>query len=227
MQLSKEFECNCSGIGAIMTNPKKKSDVLSVTCLSYVHKWIKSLPEFYGRKTNFRSKYTSKGNSCETEAIKLAADYYGWGKVEKNTERKTNGYLTGEADVVLPDSIEDIKNSWSQDTFPLFHTEIPIDGYGYQGQGYLELWDKPKFGLVYALLDAPERLVMNEAWARAREMEMDDLEADLYDEVKAEMTYSNIKIDLRIKRFALDRDKESIVPVYERIDLIRQYIKNL
>jgi len=227
MQLSKEFECRCSGIGQIMTNPKKKTDILSVTCLSYVHKWIKSQPEFYNRDTNFRSKYTSKGNFCESESIKLAADYYGWGNVEKNEERKSNGYLSGEADIVLPGSIEDIKNSWSQDTFPLFSTEIPIDGYGYQGQGYMELWDKPKFGLIYTLMDAPERLVLSEAWSRARELELDDLEAELYDEVKASMTYSDIKIDLRIKRFGLDRDKESIVLVYERIDLIRKYIKDL
>lgn len=227
MELSKNFECRCSGIGAIMTNPKKKTDALSVTCLSYVHSWIKSLPEFYNRETNFRSKYTSKGNFCESESIKFAAKYYNWGNVYKNEERRSNGYISGEADVVLPLSIEDIKNSWSQDTFPLFANEIPIDGYGYQGQGYMELWDKDKFGLVYTLMDAPERQVMSEAWSRVRELELDDLESELYDEVKASMNYSDIKIDLRIKRFGLDRDKESINLVYERIDLIRKYISDL
>lgn len=227
MQLANEFECRCSAIGKIMTDPKKKSDKLSVTCLSYVHSWIKSQPEFYDRDINFRSKYTAKGNFCEKGAIELAAGFYGWGNVQKNEERRSNGYITGEADIVLPDSIEDVKNSWSQETFPLFHTEIPIDGYGWQGQGYMELWEKPKFGLVYALMDAPERLVMNEAWNRVRELELDDLEADLYDEVKASMTYSNIDINLRVKRFSLDRDPDCIIKVYERIDLIREYISDL
>lgn len=211
-----------------MTNPRTKSEgKLSKTCLEYVHAWIKSQPEFYDREKNFRSKYTLKGNECEPLSIKFASEFYGWDGIEKNTIRFTNDFLTGEPDLVLPDSIEDIKNSYSETTFPLFSTEIPIDGYGWQLQGYMELTNKNRSGLIYTLMNATEKLIMREARARMYELDMDDLEAELYDEVEAEMTYDTIPHHLRIKRFGLDRDRSSIELVSDRVDVIRQYISSL
>jgi len=200
---------------------------LSKTCIEVIYDFIKEQPEFYGRSVNFRSKYTEKGNAMEDQSIELAASYFGWGDVKKNTVRKYNDYLTGEADIVLHGSIEDIKNSWSQKTFPLFGTDIPIDGYGWQGQGYMELYDKPQFGLVYTLMDAPERMVDREARMKMYELELDDMEADLYDEVKESMTYSNFPLELRIKRYQLDRDHKCMDAVKYRVDDIRKFIYQL
>lgn len=233
MQLSNEFKIRCSAIGKIMTEPKLKKDKdagkLSATCLAYVHAWIKSQPEFYDRYKNFHSKYTLKGNDCEFESIKFAADFYGWKDALKNETSFENDYLTGTPDVILSDSVEDIKNSWSEETFPLFDTEIPIDGYGWQLQGYMELLNKDKSGLVYTLMDAPERLVMKEARGKAYELgiENGEVEFDLYEEVRLSMTYSHLRDDLRIKRFMLDRDKECMLPVQSKVQQIRDYIKSL
>lgn len=199
----------------------------SKTCVEHIYEWLKEQKEFYGRPVNFKSKYCEKGNEMEADSIKLAADYYGWGDVEKNTERKYNHYLTGEADIVLPDSIEDIKNSWSQKTFPLFGTEIPIDGYGWQGQGYMELYNRPTFGLVYTLMDAPPHMIEREAWGKARELGLDELEAELYDEVLESMTYSNFPIELRIKRYQLDRDRNCMGNVERRVEEINRFIEKL
>lgn len=200
---------------------------LSATCISHIHEWLKEQPEFYGRRVEFRSKYCDKGNACENDSIELAADYYGWGMVNKNDVRIVNGYFTGEADVVLPESIEDIKNSWSQKTFPLFSTDIPIDGYGWQLQTYMQLYDKPSAGLIYTLMDAPDNIVHKEATAKMYELGLDDLEADLYDEVKESMTYSNFPLELRIKRFALNRDNNLIGNAERRVDEIRRFIEQL
>lgn len=231
MQLSNPFIVRCSGIGQIMTNPRNKTDIaagkLSATCITYVHAWIKSQPEFYNREKNFRSKYTLKGNMCENDSIQFASKYYGWGNVEKNTERKTNSFLTGEGDIILLDSVEDIKNSYSESTFPLFYNEIPIDGYGFQLQGYMELYNKPKSGLVYTLMNAPEKMIEREARARMYELDLDEMEAELYDEVEAEMTYDTIPDELRIKRFGLDRDTKVMELVSDRVDLCRKYILSL
>lgn len=211
-----------------MTNPRSKSEgILSKTCLNYVHSWMKSLPEFYNRDKNFRSKYTLKGNICENDSIQLAAKYYGWGEVKKNTIRKTNSFITGEGDVILLNSVEDIKNSYSEQTFPLFYNEIPIDGYGYQLQGYMELYDKPNAGLVYTLMNAPERMIEREARSRMYELGLDDLEAELYDEVESEMTYDDIPLHYKIKRFGLARDEKSIELVSDRVDDINKYILSL
>lgn len=228
MQLSSKFICRCSGIGQIMTNPRSKSEgVLSKTCINYVHAWMKTLPEFYNREKNFRSKYTLKGNMCEKDSIDFAAKYYGWGDVDKNTERKTNSFITGEGDVILDKSVEDIKNSFSETTFPLFYTDIPIDGYGYQLQGYMELYNKPNAGLVYTLMDAPEKMIEREARARMYELGLDDLEAELYDEVEKEMTYGDVPIIYRIKRFGLDRDEKIMELVSDRVDMVNKYIISL
>jgi len=200
---------------------------LSKTCLGEVHAWMKSLPEFYGRRKGFKSKYTDKGNECEAGSIEYASSHYGWGMVAKNEETKSNDYLIGTADVILAKSVEDIKNSWSEDTFPLFHTEIPIDGYGWQGQGYMELYDKEEFGLVYTLMDSPEHMVEREARHKAWDLGMDDVPADLYDEIKEQMSYSNFADELRIKRFVLKRDRDLMGIVQDRVELINKYINNI
>lgn len=227
MELSSKFIVRCSGIGQIMTNPKVKSDILSKTCITYVHAWMKSLPEFYNRDKNFRSKYTLKGNLCEQASIDFAAKYYGWIGAKKNTVRKTNSFMTGECDVELLNSVEDIKNSYTEQTFPLFYNEIPIDGYGFQLQGYMELYDKPNAGLVYTLMNAPERMIEREARSRMYELGLDDLEAELYDEVEAEMTYDSVHDHYKVKRFGLDRDEKIIELVSDRVDLINKYIISL
>lgn len=231
MQLSNDFKIRCSAIGQIMTSPRNKTDKeagkLSQTCMTYVHDWIKSQPEFYDRNMNFRSKYTLKGLLCEQESIDFASKYYGWGSVVKNEEFKENDFLTGTADVILPKSVEDIKNSWSQSSFPLFHNEIPIDGYGWQLQGYMELYDKPEAGLIYTLMDAPERMVDKEANARRYELGLEEVEFEMWQEIQQEMTYSHIREEIRIKRFFLHRDKELIQAVENRVGQIRNYINNL
>lgn len=231
MQLSKDFKIRCSAIGQIMTEPKTKVDKeagkLSKTCLSYVHEWIKEQPEFYGRRVNFSNKYTIKGNECEYESILFAAKYFGWENALKNDTEFSNDYLTGTPDVILLDSVEDIKNSWSQSTFPLFSTEIPIDGYGWQLQGYMELLSKKQAGLVYTLMDAPERQVDREARNKAYEIGIDEIEFDMYEEIRKSMTYSDVRDELRIKRFFLDRDENSMLSVQSRVQQIRDYIKTL
>lgn len=227
MELSNQFKAHCSAIGKLLTEPKVKTQTLSKTCLTEVHNWIKSQPEFYGRSKGFKSKYTDKGNFCEKESIEFASRFYKWGLVEKNTETKENDYLIGTADIILQETVEDIKNSWSQDTFPLFDTEIPIDGYGWQLQGYMELWNKEQAGLVYTLMDAPDFLVERCARSKMYELGMEDLESELYDEIKAEMTYSNFPDALRIKRYFLDRNKEGMLRVQNKVEQIRTYIKSL
>lgn len=231
MQLSKDFKIRCSAIGQIMTDPKTKADKdagkLSKTCLAHVHEWIKSQPEFYGRQVSFSNKYTIKGIELEHESIMLAAKYYGWDKAEKNETEFENDYLTGTPDVILDKSVEDIKNSWSQATFPLFATEIPIDGYGWQLQGYMDLVNKSQAGLIYTLMDAPERQVDREARNKAYELGIEEIEFDLYEEIRKSMIYSDLRDEIRIKRFFLDRDEKAMLAVQSRVQQIRDYITSL
>jgi hypothetical protein len=206
-----------------MTNPRSGGG-LSETCKTYLEEWIKEQPEFYNRTHEFKSKYLDKGNECEQDSLEFAARVYGWGLVSKNTDRKENEYIEGECDLELADIIADIKNSWSDKTFPLFDDEVPTKGYDMQLQGYCELWNKSTGSLIYTLMDAPEHLVEKEARSRSWEMGLDEVPAELYEEVKASMTYSNLPDKLRIKRFNIFRDRKFIESVNQRVIECRKWI---
>lgn len=230
MQLSKDFAIRCSAIGQIMSEPRSKSDAimgLGKTVITYVHEWIKEQPEFYGRSKHFKSKYTDKGIACEPQSIKYAAEQLGWGDVEKNLFRISNGWLEGECDVILNDAVADLKNSWSQKTFPLFSDKIPEVGYDWQLEGYCELWSVSKGLLVYTLMDAPDHLIERAAKSMQYELGLEELEIELYDKIKESMTYSNFPDKLRIKTFEMQRNTERMQKVQSRVEQIREYIKSI
>ena len=227
METSKIFKARSSCLGDIMTNPRTKGDALSQTCITYVHEWIKELPEFYSRRADTSNKYCAKGNACEDIAIEFASKVYGWGLVSKNEISKEDDYFTGTADVVLKNTIVDIKNSWSQKSFPLFEKEIPTKGYELQGQGYMHLYDKDSFILAYCLSDAPEELIDREARTQMYNAGLSELTEEFYNEVATKMCYSSLPDHLRIKKYDVQRDREFIVTAVDKIELIRKYIKSL
>lgn len=222
--LKPKFKCHCSSIGIIMTNPKSKSNTLSQTTISHVEEWMKVA--LYDRKHNFSNKYTEKGNECEDESISFASNYYGWGEVKKNEETKENEWFIGTCDINRNIIGGDMKNSWSEKTFPLFQDEIPNKDYIWQLQGYADLYSFEKLELIYALMDAPEWLIEQEARKQQRILKMDDLEAELYEEVKRNMTYSNLPDFLRIKKYDFDRSFDMINQARCRVDLINDWIEN-
>ena len=227
METSKLFKARSSCLSDIMTDPRSKSESISQTCKTYVHDWIKELPEMYNRRIEITNKYCDKGNQCEDDAIDYASTVYGWGLVSKNEVSKEDDHFTGTADLVLTNSIVDIKNSWSQKTFPLFDSEIPTKGYEMQGQAYMHLYNKELFQLVYCLSDAPEDIVEKEARSKMYQLGMSDLTVEFYIEVQKAMTYSDLPECLRIKSYTVVRDREFIVKAQERVELIRNYIKSL
>ena len=226
MQLKNLFEIRSSASSQIMTEPRSGKG-LSKTCLTYVHKWLKEQPEFYGNIHSFSNKYTEKGNFCEPESIQYASKIFKWGEIEKNVEWKSNGFINGTADVILPSEVSDIKNSWSDETFPLFEKEIPEDAYFSQLMCYCCLYEKPKASLIYTLMDAPEYMIEKEARKKAFALGLDDIELDLFNEVKKSMTFSHLSDNLRVKRYDVFYDKEYIQKVIQRVIEIRSYISNL
>jgi hypothetical protein len=118
----------------------------------------KQAKEFvYGYDERFSSKYTEKGLLVEDRSIELLnsvlfTDY------KKNTERKTNEWLTGEADIVA-DRIIDIKSSWSLTTFPCLAAEGENKTYEWQLRAYMMLWDLDSAQIAYCLVNTPDHLV--------------------------------------------------------------------
>jgi len=198
----KEFKIRASASGKLMTKPRSKSEVLSKTTKSYLQEWTKE--QIYGVRKNIQSKYLTKGNEVEDAAIDYASENLGWLFAIKNEEYFEDEYFCGTPDVILEDTIVDIKSSWDCFSFPLFFNVIPNKDYYYQLQTYMHLTGKRKAQLCYVLMNTPE-----------------DLEyGDTND-------YSEIDSKYRIKTFDIDYDEEVIADMQEKVNQARDYIKQI
>jgi hypothetical protein len=218
----RPFKIRCSAIGSIMAYPEKNE--VPKGAITYLHTWVKE--QLYDRTRFFTSKYTEKGINVEEDAINLASDYFGWGFVTKNEKHYENDFLTGTPDLVLAGLVPDIKSSWDCFSFPLFDTKVDSD-YEWQLQGYMALTGKENAAVIYCLMDAPEELVEREARNLSYKAGYSEVEVEFYEQVKLSMTYSNLPIELRIRRFDVQRDEKKIQQINDRVEKCREHIKTL
>lgn len=178
----------CSSLGRIMTDPvsidpkyitpeveailakKKREDsekaliqrlkdkTLSEGAKTYLRELAHQ--EILGIDFTFSSKETEKGIEVEEQSIALLNRVRGLSLV-KNTERRSNGLLTGECDLFDAERKRghDIKSSWSAKTFPGWVEDCEDKVYEYQMRGYMMLWDADEWEVNYCLVDTPERLI--------------------------------------------------------------------
>jgi len=144
-----------SALSAIMTDGKG-NDELSVGAKTYVTKLAKEF--IYGYDERVSTKYMDKGLRVEDESIDLYNAVH-LSSYAKNTERKTNDWITGEADIVADDRIIDIKSSWCLTTFPVLADQGKDTGYEWQLRAYMMLWDKPRADIAYCLVSTPDDLI--------------------------------------------------------------------
>jgi len=144
-----------SALSAIMTDGKG-NDELSVGAKTYVTKLAKEF--IYGYDERVTTKYMDKGLRVEDESIDLYNAVH-LSSHAKNTERKTNAWITGEADIVGDDRIIDIKSSWCLTTFPVLADQGRDTGYEWQLRAYMMLWDKPRADIAYCLVSTPDDLI--------------------------------------------------------------------
>jgi hypothetical protein len=145
-----------SQLGNLMTNSRSKSDVLSETTKSEIRKIAKQ--NFYGYTTEIKTKPMIKGTDWEQEGIDLLNSVR-FTQYTKNEERVSNEYITGCCDIKEPKLIIDIKMPWSLETFPATPSEGDASKYEWQGRGYMWLYDKPAFELVYTMCTTPDELL--------------------------------------------------------------------
>ena len=101
-----------------------------------------------------------KGRQVEGACIEMLARLTGRPLV-KNTERRTNGLITGECDVFDAQRRHgrDIKATYSMATMPIVLADCYDSGYEYQMQGYNILWDAETWSVEYMLVSTPEELI--------------------------------------------------------------------
>lgn len=217
--LHTKFKIRASAAGTLMTNDRS-GKAMGKTAKAYLLDWIKE--QLFERQNSFSSKYTDKGNECEQASIDLLADHYGWGMVTKNLVNFQDEWTTGTPDIELAESVDDVKNSWSCFTFPMFDEVNPNDDYYWQGQVYMFLTGKDVFKLHYTLMDAPDHLIEQEARKRAG---YGEVEMELYDQVRFEMTYSTLPASTRIKTYTIVKSNADITLLRQRVMDAREFIR--
>lgn len=257
MKKIKEFKIRCSAIGNIMTLNeiterqletlngyiakdkltetqertkaklihKRDNPTLGEGAKTYCKDWLKG--QLLGYKKMISSKYLDKGNICEDEAIDFIVNQLGEGFLIKNEDHFSDDYMMGTPDVITNDLIIDVKNSWDASTFPMFEVEIPSKDYYWQLQGYMRLAGRSKSKLIYTLMDTPDHLIAKEARWESIGQGFEEMEVDIYEEFRKNMTYKNVPAELKIKVFDIERNDSDIQKIKTQVERCREYIKTL
>lgn len=195
----------CSSLPKIMTSPRSKSEVLSETAKSYIKQMAKE--DFLGYSSELSNKYLEKGIQCESQSIELLNSVL-FTSYDKNAERRSNDFLTGEPDIITEDLIIDIKTSWSLDTFPMLVEDVNLKDYEMQLRGYMMLFNVDKAMLAYCMVDTPEHL---------RSYESEELHLVSHIDPTKRVTMLTIERDEKIEQDIIEKCNASLDYYYELI----------
>ena len=144
-----------------------------------------------------------KGILVEDHSIALYNEVF-FTDYAKNTERRTNDWITGECDIATPSRIIDIKSPWSLATFPATSARGEDKTYEWQGRAYMWLWDVDQFEIAYCLVNTPAELIGHE-------------QEDLH-------YVDHINPELRVTRVHYTRDKELEEKIKQRVEDANLYL---
>lgn len=146
-----------------MTEPKtQKEGPLSVGAKTYIREL--AAQEIFGVQFEVSSKPVEKGVLCEPDSIDLL-NYVRGLSLTKNTERRSDDFLTGECDLFDAERKRghDLKTSWSLATFPISEEACIDKLYDWQMRAYMRLWDADEWEVNFAMVNTPEDLMRYES----------------------------------------------------------------
>lgn len=188
--MSFDFKFRCSSLGLIMTDAQSVDDQFITPEIAAIQRktkrtdeeksllqvakdkslsagaktYIESLAKehVYDFKEVVRGKYMDKGLIVEDQSIDLYNSVF-FTDHKKNTERRTNEWITGECDIIVPGVKGiDIKSAWSLATFPATAAAGHDKLYEWQCRGYMHLWDVPRWEVAYCMVNTPDELIKYE-----------------------------------------------------------------
>lgn len=203
----RDIKFRCSSIGKLMTEPKSKAEgPLSVGAKTYIRELVAQ--ELFGVEFDFWSKEVEKGRLVESAGITLLNTVRGL-SLEKNTERRSNDWITGECDLFDAGRRRghDLKCSWSVKTFPICVADCEDRLYEWQMRGYMALWDADEWEVNYALVDTPENLIG-------------------YEPMPLHIV-SHMPEHVRLTTWVVKRDAEKEAAIYEKVKHARAYYQEV
>ncbi len=142
---------------SVLTEARRKS--LSAGGKTHVRELVREA--VYGfEPADQNTRPILKGRAVEAECIAMLSRLTGR-PLAKNSERRTNGLITGECDIFDLDVRHgrDVKAPYSMESMPIVLADCYDSGYEWQMQGYEILWDAETWSVDYLLVDTPEELV--------------------------------------------------------------------
>ena len=199
------LKIRCSSLSKIMSEPKSKSEALSVGAKTYIEELAKEF--VYGFEKVVTSKEMEKGQLVEAHSIQLINEVF-FTNYTKNDERRENEWITGECDIYVPGrKIIDVKSPWSLATFPATMFAGQDKDYEWQLRGYCMLWDVPLGEINYAMVNTPDELIRFE---------------------DPGMHYvDHIDPSLRITRVPYERDRSLEDKIKEKVEAAREYFNEI
>lgn len=233
--MSNTFRFRCSSLGLIMTDAQSideqfiteevaaiqrktkrtddekallqalKDKSLSAGAKTFIEDLAKEY--LYGFHEVVTGKYMDKGLIVEDQSIELYNSVHFTNYV-KNTERRSDDFITGECDIIVPGVKGiDIKSSWSLATFPATAAAGADKMYEWQCRGYMRLWDVPQWDVAYCMVNTPDELI---------KFEQEELHyVDHIDEA------------LRVTVVPYERDMELEAKIVSKVRTARQYLDRI
>lgn len=214
----RTHQFHCSALPQIMTNARKKDEELSQTAMSYLDDLF--IEYRYGRKKYITSPAMEKGTIVESDSIQLYCD------VTKQSLFKNNGLLQNELIIGTPDvttPLIDIKSSQDIWTFHKVNENDANSNYFWQLAGYAMLLNVYEAQLVYVLVDTPEHLIVDEVMRTTYKLD-DSKHAEVEDQIRKNLTYSDIPERDRIKSFTFEFTDQHFDAIREKVHVCRSYL---
>lgn len=202
MKDPNKFKIRPSQLGKIMTNSKTKGE-LSKTAQTYLMEWYADEHE------EISSKYITKGLMQEDNAIDFMATTLNYGIAEKNVNIYSNEWCVGTPDVIIGDTVIDLKCAWSTKTLLDSATTLNTD-YEWQLRAYMWITGCTDAILFYALMDTPaeanygikviyENLPVSERWV-AYKFKRDESKEELIKQKVLECREWLVNYDIEVKK---------------------------
>jgi hypothetical protein len=203
--MTRDILFRASSIGRLMTEPRSKAEgPLSIGAKTFIRQL--AAEAIFGVQFEVSSKPMEKGILVEADCIDLLNRVRGLA-LTKNSERRRNDYITGEADLVGEDRGHDIKAAWSVQTFPICAGDCADKVYEWQMRCYMALWDLPRWEVNYCLVDTPDHLI---GW-----------------EPPQLHVVGHLPEHMRVTTWTVERDKTLEYAMWEKVRHARDYYRQV
>lgn len=219
----------------LIKKENSKKVILSDTCIGYLMEWYaeKTAGKLAVDKETMEIDSLEKGKLQENESLLLLSnidDYY----YEKNEERVSNAYLTGEPDtfrgefIINAEAILDTKSVWDYPTYLKQLNAKLQPNYVQQIKGYGDICNTNELYVVKCLVNMPDSMIENYKTRMAYKMKVDVNDIGFlkyFQKWENSMRFDDIDERLRVHKTQVEPFTEfERQQVYNKVIICREWL---